>query len=89
MKVNKSYISKAILIIGFIAVSMGCSEFLDEPKPTTAVAPQDVFSSEDGVRAHFNGIYRNLRMQWESVDGKSGGKTDTWGIGSLNLARIV
>jgi hypothetical protein len=48
-----------------------------------------VFASEDGVRAHFNGIYRNLRTQWESVDGQSGASTDSWGIVSLNLARMV
>lgn len=89
MKSNKLYINKITLILGLVALSMGCSEFLDEPKPTTAVAPQDVFSSEDGVRAHFNGIYRNLRTQWESVDGASGGRTDTWGIVSVNMARIV
>jgi hypothetical protein len=48
-----------------------------------------VFASEDGVRAHFNGIYRNLRTQWESVDGQSGASTDSWGNVSLNLARMV
>jgi len=89
MKAMNSYIHKAILIFTLVSISMGCSEFLDEPKPTTAVAPQDVFSSEDGVRAHFNGIYRNLRSQWESVDGQSGGSTDTWGIVAINLARMV
>lgn len=78
-----------MLIFGLVSISVSCSEFLDEPKPTTAVAPQDVFSSEDGVRAHFNGIYRNLRSQWRSVDGKSGGYTDTWGVAAINLTRMV
>lgn len=77
------------MVLGLVSITMACSEFLNEPKPTTAVAPQDVFSSEEGVRAHFNGIYRNLRSQWESVDGKSGGSTDSWGIVSVNLARMV
>lgn len=76
-----------MLVVALVSVS--CDEFLDEPKPTTAVAPGDVFSSEDGVRAHFNGIYRNLRSQWESVDGQSGGATDTWGMVAVNLARMV
>lgn len=89
MRINKSNIYSKILIIGLVSALMSCAEFLDEPKPTTAVAPQDVFASEDGVRAHFNGIYRNLRTQWESVDGQSGGSTDSWGIVSLNLARMV
>ena len=70
-------------------LSTACNDFLDEPKPTTAVSPGDVFSSEDGVRAHFNGIYRNLRTQWESVDGKTGVSTDAWGIASINLTRMV
>ena len=85
----KSYINTKVLFIGLVSLLMGCNEFLDEPKPTTAVAPGDVFSSEDGVRAHFNGIYRNLRTQWESVDGNSGGDTDTWGIVAVNLTRMV
>ena len=89
MKTMNSYINIAILIFGLVSISMSCSEFLDEPKPTTAVTPHDVFSSEDGVRAHFNGIYRNLRSQWRSVDGKSGGYTDTWGFVGINLTRMV
>ena len=89
MKTIKAYIGKVLVVLLLVTINFSCSEFLDEPKPTTAVAPQDVFSSEDGVRAHFHGIYRNLRSQWESVDGKSGGDTDTWGVVSLNLARMV
>ncbi len=88
-KIIKSYINRIVLIGVLVTFSMSCGDFLDEPKPTTSVTPQDVFSTEAGVRAHFNGIYRNLRSQWESVDGKSGGKTDTWGIVALNIARIV
>ena len=89
MKTMNSNINKAMLIFGLVFILVCCSEFLDEPKPTTAVAPQNVFSSEDGVRAHFNGIYRNLRSQWRSVDGKSGGYTDTWGVAAINLTRMV
>ena len=89
MKYINSIINKIGLLAVLALLSTSCSDFLDEPKPTTAVAPGDVFSSEDGVRAHFNGIYRNLRTQWESVDKKSGDATDTWGIVALNLARMV
>ena len=89
MKKLISYLYNTLLISGLVFISMSCNEFLDEPKPTTAVSPQDVFSSEDGVRAHFNGIYRNLRSQWQSVDGKSGGNTDTRGVVGLNMTRVV
>src|SRR6478672_7559029 len=59
----------------------GCSkEFLEEPKPATAVAATDVFASEAGVRSFLTGMYRNLRIQWGSA-------TDAWGIVSVNLAR--
>ncbi len=89
MRTMKLNIFNKLIFTGILVAFMGCNEFLDEPKPTTAVSYQDVFSSEDGVRAHFNGIYRNLRSQWESVDGNSGGDTDTWGIVAVNLTRMV
>lgn len=89
MKKIQYHIKTKLFLVALFSVLAGCTEWLDEPKPTTAVAPQDVFSSEDGVRAHFNGIYRNLRSQWESVDGNSGGDTDTWGIAAVNLTRMV
>lgn len=64
-------------------LAVGCSKkFLDDPKPATAVSSTDVFASDAGVRAYFNGIYRNLRTQW-------GTSTDAWGIASVNLAREV
>jgi hypothetical protein len=78
-----------IVVLALIMFTTSCSDFLDEPTPTTSVSAVDVFSTEDGVRAHFNGIYRNLRTQWQSADGKTGGSTDAWGIASVNLARMV
>lgn len=63
-------------------------DFITDPKPTSAVSEEDVFRSASGVRAYFNGIYRNLRRQWSNLDNTAGGQTDTWGYNSINLARI-
>lgn len=78
-KLSKLFLS--LLVAGTFLT--GCSkEFLDEPKPGTSVAPTDVFASNEGVRAYFNGIYRRLRTQY-------GTATDAWGIASVNLSREV
>lgn len=59
----------------------GCKkEFLEDPRPATAISPIDVFASDAGVRASLTGMYRNLRTQY-------GTSTDAWGIISVNLAR--
>jgi starch-binding outer membrane protein, SusD/RagB family len=80
----KSKISKIFLSLLVASATLsGCSkEFLEEPKPGTAVDPRDVFASDEGVRAYFNGIYRRMRTQY-------GSSTDAWGIASVNLAREV
>ena len=68
----------------------GCKkEFLDEPKPTDKVSTIDVFASADGVRAYFNGLYRNFRLQWQSLDGSAGGNDDTYSFVSLNITRAA
>ncbi len=89
MRTIYTLIHKNILIVGLISIVMGCNDFLEEPEPTTAVSQDQVFASENGVRAYFNGIYRNLRRQWKSVDEKSGGNTETRGVVSLNITREV
>jgi hypothetical protein len=74
-----------LFILLFIAGGLlsGCrKEFLEEPKPGTSVAPTDVFASNEGVRAYFNGIYRAMRVQY-------GTAADVWGIASFNLYRVV
>lgn len=81
---KKQLIYNSILIL-FAFTS--CEEFLDEPKPSSSISSTDVFSSEDGVRAFFNGIYRNLRTQWSNEVIAS--NTDTWGIISVNIARVM
>lgn len=71
-----AYVMAAILFLG------SCEDFLDKPAPTTAVSADDVFTTPDGARAYFNGIYRNMRTQWRT-------STDTWGNAAAHLARIV
>lgn len=75
-------------LVGLVLAGVGCKkEFLDEPKPTESVPAADVFRTPSGVRAYFNGIYRNLRRQWSNLDATAGGSTDAWGYNSINLAR--
>jgi len=71
-----------VAVFGGIVIT-GCKKsFLKEPTPGASVSPAQVFSSEDGVRGYFNGIYRRMRVQY-------GTSTDAWGIVSVNLAREV
>jgi hypothetical protein len=77
-----------LFLAGFILAGTGCKkEFLNEPRPTESVTSTDVFSTPAGVRAYFNGIYRNMRRQWANLDASAGGATDAWGYNSINLAR--
>lgn len=78
------------LMLGVVSLmGIGCKkDFITDPKPTNAVSAGDVFKSVNGVRAYFNGIYRNMRRQWSNLDNTAGGATDTWGYNSINLARI-
>ncbi|WP_128545290.1 RagB/SusD family nutrient uptake outer membrane protein [Larkinella soli] len=77
---------KIILGLGLILAS--CSkQYLEEPQPTQQVSAQQVFSTEEGARAFFNGIYGWVRNQWSNLNSTAGGVTDTWGLVSINLTR--
>jgi len=95
MKLFIKNISKKIFIYlisfltGSIILSSCKKNFLNDPKPTDQVSTKDVFASADGVRAYFNGIYRNIRAQWQSLDGSAGGVDDTYSFEALNLARVA
>lgn len=78
---------KRTLFILSLLLTACTKDYLDEPKPTQQVSAEDVFATEEGARAYFNGIYRNLRSQWVNLNSTSGGSTDAWGIVSINLAR--
>ena len=84
--------SKAALIMlvsACLIIATGCSKnFLDDPNPTQSVTEDDVFKSEAGVRAYFNGIYSNMRTQWAPIGATVANSTDAWGYNSINLARI-
>lgn len=69
-----------VAVFSVVILNSCKKSFLEEPKPASALSSADVFSSEDGVRSYFNGIYRRLRVQY-------GTSTDAWGIASVNLAR--
>jgi starch-binding outer membrane protein, SusD/RagB family len=82
------YTSYAGLIL--IILITGCSKgFINDIKPTTSASADQVFQSAASVRVYFNGIYRNMRAQWQSTDASAGGVTDVWGYNSVNLARSV
>lgn len=78
----------ALFLLMTVLAIAGCKkDFLDEPRPTDSVTALDVFNTPAGVRAYFNGIYRNMRRQWSNLDASAGGTTDTWGYNSINLTR--
>lgn len=75
------------LLMTVLAIA-GCKkDFLNEPRPTDSVTALDVFNTPSGVRAYFNGIYRNMRRQWSNLDNTVGGNDDTYGYNSVNLMR--
>ena len=66
-----------ILLIGFV---QSCrEEYLNEPAPTDAVAPDVAYGSYEGAKAHIAGILRRTRGQFTS--------TDSGNLGSLYFAR--
>ena len=76
-----------ILLVTLLSLSACTKDFLNEPKPTQQVSANDVFQTEEGVWAYFNGIYSRLRSQWTNLNSSAGGTTDSWGIVSINLTR--
>lgn len=64
-------------MIGFLSSCR--SEYLDEPAPTDAVAPDVAYGSYTGAKAHIAGILRRTRAQFTS--------TDSGNLGALYFAR--
>lgn len=83
MKIKYFRVRNAVAALSIVVMLGACSkDFLNDPKPATSISATDVYASPEGVRAYFNGLYRELRTQWGSA-------TDAWGIASVNLAREV
>lgn len=73
---------KYILLIGLGLFITSCSsDYLEEPAPTDAVAPDVAYGSYEGAKAHMAGILRRTRRQYQS--------TDSGNLGALYFAREV
>lgn len=71
-----------IIVLGFFATVLSCSEeYLNEPKPTDTVPPEVVYGSYEGAKAHIAGILRRTRGQFSA--------TDAGNMGSMYFAREV
>jgi hypothetical protein len=90
IKIKTAGRNSMLLLLMAVLIAGGCKkDFLDDPQPTQSVSETDVFKTEDGVRAYFNGIYANMRAQWAAIGTvASGANTDAWGYNSIHLARI-
>ena len=73
-----------ISIALFSILIISCEkDYLNEPKPTSAVSSSVVFTSKDGVNAFISGILRASRLEL-NLD-----RLDTGGLPSLYFARTV
>jgi len=70
-----------IAIIASLVGGVGCSDYLDDPKPTDVLTPTEIYGSEEGVQAYFSGIYRLFRAQYI--------RTDMGGVYSMYYSRSV
>ncbi len=72
-----------ILSVGLAGLTLvSCrGEFLDEPQPTTSVAPDVAYASYEGAKAHIAGILRRTRGQFTA--------TDAGNMGSMYFSREV
>lgn len=76
-----SIVTQLVVLIG-ASFLLGCQDdFLEEPKETSAVSPDVVFTSLEGTQALMAGILRRSRTQFSS--------TDTGGLYSIFYARTV
>lgn len=60
-------------------------EYLNEPQPTDAIAPEVIYSTYEGAQAHIAGILRRTRGQFPQASGVS--STDAGNLGSMYFAR--
>ncbi len=88
---NNRYRQRIIFIGLLLAVSFGACKksFIDGQKPTNSGSADQVFASASSVRSYLTGVYRNLRLQWQSTDGTAGGGDETYSYNSIFLTRDV
>ncbi|CAI9681337.1 MULTISPECIES: RagB/SusD family nutrient uptake outer membrane protein [Elizabethkingia] len=68
------------LALGFFALMNSCTgNYLDTPQPTDTLAPDVVYSSYEGAKAHIAGILRRTRGQFTN--------TENGNLGSMYFAR--
>jgi hypothetical protein len=88
---NNKYRLRTLYIGLFLAMLFGACKknFIDGNKPTNSGSAGEVFASVSSVRAYFTGIYRTLRLQWQSTDGTVGNDEETYSYSSVCMARGV
>ncbi|MDO6434110.1 RagB/SusD family nutrient uptake outer membrane protein [Flavitalea sp. BT771] len=88
---NNKYRLTTIYLGLTLAVLFGACKksFIDGNLPTDSGDRAQVFASVSSVRSYFTGIYRNLRLQWQSTDGSAGGTDDCYSYNSICLARAI
>ncbi|HMP93073.1 MAG TPA: RagB/SusD family nutrient uptake outer membrane protein [Phnomibacter sp.] len=78
-----------LLVLAMAMLATSCRKnFLDEPKPTQSVTSEDVFKTEEGVRAYLHGIYSKMRQPWFPIGATAFNSTDNWGYIAINLTRV-
>ncbi|MFW5700392.1 MAG: hypothetical protein ACOCWM_01775, partial [Cyclobacteriaceae bacterium] len=80
---------KYFVIINLIVFSVGCEQFVDEPKPEAEVGAESVFGSVEGIDAFLTGTYRQIRGFNDEMNGVDLSNDDSEGYGSLLNTRSV
>lgn len=88
---TSSYSIFFTLLVCSVLFSNCSKDFINDVRPTDSATPEEVFASSSTVRSYFNGIYRQMRNQWVSIDQSVGSTSnaDTYGYVSVLLARGV
>lgn len=86
-------IHKSSIILLLLALTVfSCSEdFLEEPKNTSGINENVVFTSPEIVQAFITGIYANYKGQWDDdiSDGVNNSNVDTGGLYAMYFARTI
>jgi len=75
------YLKISIILLSLVITTSCSNDFVNSPEPSGELAPNVIFSSNEGATAHLSGIMRRLRGQFT--------RTDAAGINSMYFARAV